>query len=217
MSSRDPDRNYDDPREGIPFAIEQTIKELVHTALPGRVVSYDPETRRAQIEPALKVDFTDDAPSERRPVIVDVPVCWHNAGGYIVHLPLAPDDPVWIVFSKYGLSAWKKTFEVSDPDRGSFFEREDAVAFPGFGSLEIEPVVTDGLSIQTEDGETCIVIKDGIVHLGTIEGEELVTRTQLERYFNTHIHTTPTGPSGPPIHPTPVTEGDDITRKTRAE
>lgn len=48
-------------------------------------------------------------------------------------------------------------------------------------------------------------------------GVELVTRRFLEDFYNGHIHNTSMGPSGPPIIPAPVDEGNDITEKLQSE
>ena len=48
-------------------------------------------------------------------------------------------------------------------------------------------------------------------------GQELVTKKFLTDFYNVHIHSTPTGPSGVPITASPVTPGTDITKKTQSE
>ena len=62
-----------------------------------------------------------------------------------------------------------------------------------------------GVEVHVDDGEN--------VFVGGTAGEELVTKTMLETYYNTHTHSTPSGPSGPPLIASPVVPGNDLTEK----
>ena len=67
MSNRNPDIEYDNAPQSLPFVIFETFKEVLHTAMPGVVVSYDAETKRAVVQPGLRTVYvyTDDrAPTE---------------------------------------------------------------------------------------------------------------------------------------------------------
>lgn len=85
----------------------------------------------------------------------------------------------------------------------------------------------EGNSVTLEDGQITVDavsgnitlnVPDGSnVHIGGEGGEELVTKTFLQSYYNSHTHPTPTGPSGPPMVPSPVTPGEDITDKQMSE
>ncbi len=177
MSNRHPELRYEKPEQVIPWAIEQMLKGWVNTAMPGIVDRYDAATKRARVQPALRTiiapsEGSPDAdppvpPRPRReedkPTIIDVPVVHPSAGGLIVHLPLRKGDPVVLLFSQRGIAAFKQTFAVSNPTRGNFFDMGDAMALPGFGALNITPASTEGLSVQTEDGDTSIVLTPGNV------------------------------------------------------
>lgn len=202
------------------------FKKELNVALPAVVEEYDAETKRAVVLPAVRLMLADRMRS--RALLLDVPVVHPSAGGYLVHLPIQPGDPVLLVFSQRGLTEFKASFAESDPDVDSVLEAKDAVAFPGFGALQVTPKSTDGLSIQNEAGTVSIVLSsddnvtieipsDSNVHLGGPGGQELVTRAHLAAAFDTHIHTTPMGPSGPPTITSPKTPGSDITKKTKSE
>ena len=225
-----PARTLRGPARRIPTVFPRWLEgELVgkyHTALPGIVREYDGETKRARVQPAISL-LEEDGGLVDRALLLDVPVVHPAGGGYVVHLPIAAGDAVMLVFSERGLTAFKRTFEQSAPDVDALMSERDAVAIPGFGALSISPVSGDALCIQREDGTVSVVITDGDVtinvptgsnvHLGGDGGEELVTKSFLTRYFNTHIHPTPAGPSSPPTYPAPATPGNDVTTKTRGE
>lgn len=90
----------------------------VHTALPGRVKTYDRTKQVADIIPVIRgVIFTeDDEPVlEDLPVIPNVPVGWLRGGGYSLQFPLNPGDHVLLVFSEAATGQWRSTGQTSEP------------------------------------------------------------------------------------------------------
>ena len=142
--------------------IEQWVRLNVHTVQPGIVRSYDPNTKRASVQPALRTlvvsaDDPDPAAIDKRPIL-NVPVMWPGGGGITMLHPLSEGDAVLLLFSERGLDAFKQTMkEISDPEI-RFFEMKDAVAWPWFGTFGITPASDDGATIQTEDGRTFIEV-----------------------------------------------------------
>ena len=73
----------------------------VHTALPGKIVSYSPATNRAQVQPFGKYKL-DDGRSFDYPVIHNVPVqfpmgCGGSSG---VTFPLRAGDGCLLIFAE---------------------------------------------------------------------------------------------------------------------
>ena len=153
---------YETPEQVIPWMIEQWVRLNVHTVQPGIVRSYDPNTKRAQVQPALRtlVAATEDEEAsslEKRPIL-NVPVMWPGGGGITMLHPLSEGDAVLLLFSERGLDAFKQTMkDLADPEI-RFFEMKDAVAWPWFGTFGITPASDDGATIQTEDGRTYIEV-----------------------------------------------------------
>ena len=58
MSNRDPDAREETLSQGVPF-FGNMLLQRVHTSLPGIVIEYDPMTRRARVQPAVDLLFTD--------------------------------------------------------------------------------------------------------------------------------------------------------------
>ena len=74
------------------------------------------------------------------------------------------------------------------------------------------------MSIVITAGDVTINVPSGSnVNLGGTGGEEVATKTFVSRHYNAHVHPSPTGPTGPPTFPAPLTPGQDITRKVLAE
>lgn len=164
MSNRDPDSQYGDLVQSLDFFFDQKMKDI-HTAMPGRIVSYTAEKKRAIVSPAIDILLTNGR-RMKRAALVDIPVIHPSGGGFVVHIPLVPGDSVMLVFSERGLSRFKESFDISPPELGVFFNMKDGVAFPGFGGLEISPA-TDGLCIQTEAGDNFLSIKENDIVMET--------------------------------------------------
>ena len=67
-------------------------------------------------------------------------------------------------------------------------------------------------------GKVVIEVSTGEkVHIGGESGQPLATDTFVGTQYNTHIHSTPMGPSGPPLVAAPRVPGADITAKGESE
>ena len=150
------------PGKMVEFLIEQRLKYL-YTAMPGVVVSFNAATRRARVQPAFPIIDVEDN-EMRRSQIPNVPVIFPSLGGYTMHGELKAGDPVWLAYSMRGLANFKRTFEEARPSPEGGFAEHDAVAFAGFGPLEITPV-SGGFGIQSIDGQRYIQVGDDAVTL----------------------------------------------------
>jgi len=102
----------------------------IHTALPGKIVSYDAKTNRAQVQPIGKFK-TEDSRELDYPVIHNVPVCFPvSMGGQAgVSLPIQRDDMCLLVFQESQTDDFVgQNNNSTDMRRHSL---NDAVAIPG--------------------------------------------------------------------------------------
>ncbi len=119
--------------EIIEDAIHSHLEE-VYTCAPGRVVSYDNLKQVADIELAQHrpLRLGDGSTlQEVLPVLPNVQVRWPRAGGYSMHLPLAKDDWVIVIFTHASITSWRNTGNagpVGDVRRHSL---DGAFALPG--------------------------------------------------------------------------------------
>ena len=101
-------------------ALKQEIFISLHCALPGNVVSFDPETQTAEVQPAVKLG------SMHWPLLSDVPV--------FMPVPFAvhPGDACLVVFSDVDIDAWMENGEVQEPKSARKHSLSDGFAFVGF-------------------------------------------------------------------------------------
>lgn len=107
-------------------ALKQEIFASLHCALPGTVVSFDTESRTAEIQPAVKLG------SMAFPVLSDVPVFMP------VPFDVSPGDACLVVFSDIDIDAWFDTGEAQEPRSGRKHSLSDGFAFVGFKTREGE-------------------------------------------------------------------------------
>ena len=159
MTSQSHLTEYDNPQEMWWFLWGQALKSI-HFAVPAQVVSYNSRTKRATVQPSLRIVLHSGG-ERRYPPILDVPILQPAANGLTVLTPIKPGTVVMLLIAERGLDAFKETYRESAPDPTPFLNLKDAVAWAGFGGLSVTPADDEALSIQTEDGTTAITVKPG--------------------------------------------------------
>jgi hypothetical protein len=108
----------------------------VHTGLPARVVSFDPSTQRADVQPLLQrvmVDEDENPTTVTIPVITNVPIQYPSGAGWSITWPLAPGDIVYLTFSERSLDEWlvAPPGNLVTPAQARKFDLSDAVILAG--------------------------------------------------------------------------------------
>lgn len=105
-------------------------------SMPGRVVSYDRATQRANIRPCItrRLSAEDDDEEdvfEAPPELPSVPVVWPSGGGSFFHPELAAGDPVLLVVSDADYAVWARTGDAGDPSDAREHHYAHTFAIPG--------------------------------------------------------------------------------------
>ena len=175
--ARNRNRQHDNPGESVPRMFRNFMKNI-YTAMPGIVEKYDDAKRRCEVRPALRIVF-EDGKSRPRKIIRNVQVMWPRGGKFSIHFPLAKGDPVWLMFSMRGLSQFRRTHDISTPDRGSFFEEHDVVALAGFGFTD-DIDYESGSVWQDDDKKRRIVIDDSVIRAQNVNSKVVVKEMEVE-------------------------------------
>ena len=146
--------------EVIRAAIDSRLAD-VHTAIPGKIKSYDAATQTADVIPLVKAstpmaDGGDEL--EELPVIPNVRVLWPRAGGCYIHFPMAAGDYVLLVFNETAIGHWRAgAGEPAPPGDVSRHSLSYPYAIPGgwpdagaFGTEGPVIVVADALTVCGE-------------------------------------------------------------------
>lgn len=150
--------------KAVTTAVRSIAAQEIHTSIPGVIVDYNPETKRAEILPALRRIFNNDNPPQERAILLDVPVVQPGTGDFLVHYPIKTGDIMLVIFSERGIEEFKQTWELSDQTKGRSHSVNDAIAIP-WGNKDINPAITDGVIIQSKDNKTALEIHDDRIHI----------------------------------------------------
>jgi len=196
------------PAETLRRVLDARLTDL-HTALPGRVQSYDATTQTADIEPMIKRGVPtggeeDEVALETLPVLPSVPILFPSGGQCFVTFPLAVGDPVLIVFCERDTSQFRGTGAVSDPGVPTMHGLSGAVAIPcAFGprSAAMSGVSSTDLVVGRANGLANITVKSARVEVGgSSDSAALASRVKaLETHYMAHTHsgvTTGVGSTG---------------------
>lgn len=146
-------------------AIESRLAD-VHTAMPGKVKSYDRVTQTADVMPLVNAvapmaDGSDEL--EELPVIPNVRVLWPRAGGAYLHMPMAAGDYVLLVFNEAAIGHWRAgAGEPAPPGDVSRHSLSYPYAIPGgwpdAGAFELPPP-------ESESYTTTVLLVPGVLRV----------------------------------------------------
>jgi Phage protein Gp138 N-terminal domain/GpV Apex motif len=121
--------------------------KLLHTCLPGIIVSYDATKQTAQVQPAIQRIFTERG-AVNLPICADVPVAFIGGGGFFLTFPVAAGDECLLWFSERSIDLWHALGGVQPPAEYRLHDLSDGFAIVGLNS---QPHVL--ASFNTADAE----------------------------------------------------------------
>lgn len=207
-----------------------------HTLL-GIVESFDASRKSVNVQPTT-LERRPDGTEQAIPLLVNVPYEFPRAGGgpgFVIEWPVAPGDVVEVRILRHAYDQWLLKGGHGVSERFNVrYDLGQAVASPGPRTFtNTDPLTsTTDLVIRAVDGSVSISLKPGgvveiegateirlgagatdFVALSTLVLTELQA---IKTAFDTHIHTTPAGPSGVPTIPMPA-PSSVAAAKTKAE
>jgi hypothetical protein len=196
--------------EVLRTALESWQRDL-HTALPGKVKSYDAATQTAEVIPLIKqaTPRKDGGIEENAiPVIPNVRVLWPRAGGFYIHFPMAAGDYVLLVFNEAAIGHWRAGGGTPSP-AGDLTRHGLSHPYAIPGGWPDQDAFSDapgdhGL-IAVAPGQYLRVTQAGAE---SEEGDFVALKSAfdaLQAAFDAHVHPTGVGPSGTttPVGPQP--------------
>lgn len=145
--------------------------DQINTAMPGIVVSYDKTSKKARVQPSVKIKGADGKYTAL-PVIGGVPVAFPRGGGFRASWPLVAGDEVTLMFASHSIGDWAQLGGRGvEPKSGRRHSLSDAIAIPGGASFKTaaadHDVLTDNfLVIDTDNGAFRIVVTPTGILLG---------------------------------------------------
>lgn len=133
----------------------------VYTCIPGYVLTFNPDTQRAQIQ--LGITRTDDVAKTTfdPPPIVDVPVSFPG-DDFVLEFEIKPGCEGMVHFSQRCIDGWKQTGGIAANPVKRFHHKQDAMFVPGIRSLDniIAGFVNDGIRLRNVDASQYVWLKN---------------------------------------------------------
>ena len=179
--------------------IDREIADL-HVALPAKIVKYNAEEMRADIQLLAKQELGEE--EVEMPLILEVPVSHFKAGSFIIRPAYSKGDVVQVLFNERAID----NLLVSNRPESVEFKRkhsfDDATIIGGLKTERESDYPSanqeDFLIYNTETEEKITIKKAGGIELGESTFKKIVTET-FKELFNAHTHSSPAGGStGPP-------------------
>jgi Phage protein Gp138 N-terminal domain len=191
------------------------------TAMPGIVQSVDFSAMTCTVQPSIKGSiqaFDGLVQSVNYPLLLDVPIVFPQAGGFILTFPMAMGDEVLVVFASRCIDAWWQSGGTNNlPMEARMHDLSDGFCIPGPRSQPnvISGISADSVQLRSNDGTsyveiqasgninivapTGLTITGNLVVDGTITGTDIKTAAGIDLALHTHISASPGNPTGPAL------------------
>lgn len=155
-------------------AISDNIFNRLRVATPAIVTGFDPTEQTITAKVAIKERMRDENGTlndVQIPELLDVPVVFPRAGGFILSFPVNVGDECLIIFGDQCIDAWWQNGGVQSPIELRRHDLSDSFAIMGTWSQprRIVNYPTDRVSLMTDDGVTSITLKPGEINLNATE------------------------------------------------
>jgi hypothetical protein len=136
----------------------------IHTAMPGQIVSFDPKTMTATVQPALQFVLRQPEDGTQTPTTIkpvqDVPVHFPGGGGHLMTFPIKPGDDCLLIFAERQIDNWFESGGVRRINDWRMHDISDAIALVGVRSKPAVPsnVSTSTVQLRSDDGVTVVEI-----------------------------------------------------------
>lgn len=133
----------------------------IHTSLPGIVKSYDHQSNKAVVQPALNKKFVSG--SMPMPLLESVPIIFPSH----IRFPIVEGDYVLLVFMERSIDLWLSVGGQVTPTDPRKFDLSDAVAIPGLMPFT-QPYEGNNADFTIEyAGSSVTIHQDGAIEIKT--------------------------------------------------
>ena len=174
-----------------------SVLNNVNTALPAIIVSSDPITNKASVQPALNKAYLSGA--EPMPILESVPIMFPNN----ITFPVNTGDYVLLIFCQRSLDLWLSKGGQVTPDDPRKFDLSDAIAITGLRPFTDDFSGNNGKDFKISFGGSEIVIKENgdiiikttnKVAIGNTTNELLKIISDLLQFLSTSVTENPSQP-----------------------
>lgn len=151
-------------RENNDYKLEAAIqtgidsnKKNLHTAIPGKIISFDSATQTVSVQPAIKSIYEGGVEVDL-PIITNCPVAVFRGGGFCVTYPIQAGDECLIIFCERSIDRWFQDGPGFVPMHLRTHDYSDAIVFPCLYSQKnlISDYSSNKLEIRSDNSNIVI-------------------------------------------------------------
>lgn len=149
--------------------------DVMHTAIPCKVESYNAVEQTADLQPQIKVPIKTEngvVRYEEMPVLPDIPVAFPRgggagSGGFYISFPLQAGDFGLVVFSERSIDEWRSRGQLSEPKNIKKNPLQGAMFLPmGYPDINaLTDIDSTNMSIGREAGANIKITPSDIIEL----------------------------------------------------
>lgn len=188
------------PESATKAQIRESLLDT-HTAMPGIIQSFDPQTRTATVQPAIASVFVGDDGSDQPtplPLCVDVPVYFPSGGGFELTFPVVAGDHCLLIFAERCIDGWFAGAGVVPPQDYRQHDLSDAFALVGVWPQGARPAVWMG-GAELSSGADYLRLSSGKIETNcVIHAPNVITPTvDLNAHQHSGVQSGPSNTGGP--------------------
>lgn len=168
----------------------------LRVSMPGIIQSFDPIEQTVTVQPAIKERIIDNDGTIQivnLPLLLDVPLVFPRAGGFVLTMPVQQGDECLVVFADMCIDAWWSQGGVQVQAEKRRHDLSDAFAILGTWSQSrrISDYSTISAQLRSENGSSLIDINPDEINITS----SVVKINGID--FSNHVHMAPAGlPAG---------------------
>lgn len=156
----------------------------IWTALPGRVLVYDPDDLTVIAQPTVRASVRGPDGTVTTVAISplpDVPVVFPSAGGYTLTFPIAAGDECLLVFSSRCIDQWWLAGGVRDAIDARMHDLSDAFAIigPRSRARPLAGISTTSVQLRSDDGTLVVDLDHGAGKVTIVAPTEVTITSPL--------------------------------------
>ena len=142
------------------------------TAIPGIVAAVDLAAMTVSVQPSIQgtIELENGTiQSVNLPLLINVPIVFPSAGGFLITLPITQNNKILVIFSSRCIDAWWQNSGIQRPMETRMHDLSDGFAIPGPRSqakLPAGPISSTKAQIRNNLGTSYVEIgADGKIGL----------------------------------------------------
>jgi hypothetical protein len=158
-------------------AVATAVKMGLRVAMPGRVVSFDPDKQTVTVQPKIQ-QLLADGSGEDLPPLSDVPAYCMRGGKFVVTMPITEGDDCLVIFGDRAIDAWFESASEAPPADYRQHDLSDGFALVGFSPIPnaVPKYNPDAAELRNLDGDQYVrLAPDGSITNATAGGSTVLS------------------------------------------